>query len=188
MNPGSLPAPLDALDHPVMSKLMQALAEDRYSELQSRTPPTYTSFATTKRRNDELNRNWFVALQIARIHLGVSDLPDPLEALLLEPSERASVTPEQSAAAAKIQEWWLEGSHHVMMRFFNMGLGRVSTAAHLYALDALLWMQGTFVADSPAVDRLKSYMRAMPCLWAVFLLFSRHTALCIGPFSPSYNL
>ena len=148
MNPGSLLAPLDALDHPAMGKLMQALARDGYSELQSPAPPTYTSITTTKRHNDELHRNWFVALQVARIHLGVSDLPDPVEALLLEPSERPSVTSEQSAAAAKIQEWWLEGSHHVMMRFYNIGLSRVSTAAHLYAMDALLWMRGTLVAST----------------------------------------
>ncbi|CCC12939.1 hypothetical protein SMACR_06081 [Sordaria macrospora] len=146
MDPGLLLAPLDALDHPVMKLLMQQLAKDGYSELQRRETPTYTSVVTTNTHNDERYRNWVVARKIASIHLDVSQLPDPMEELLLEPSEWAIVTTEQYAAAAKVREWWLEGSQAVMMRLFNLGLSRLSTAAHLYALDFLLWMRGKFVA------------------------------------------
>ncbi|KAK3347813.1 hypothetical protein B0H65DRAFT_587719 [Neurospora tetraspora] len=110
MNPDAFPAPVAALDHPVMDKMMQELAAMRYPDRHTPTPPTYTSVVTTIRYNDEYHRN--------------------------------CVTPAQRAAAAKIQEWYLEGSQDVMMRFYNLGLSRVFTAAHLYALDFSLWMRG----------------------------------------------
>lgn len=146
MGPDLPLTPREALDHPVMSDLMQQLAEGGFPE--NWAPLTFTSATTTDRYHNELSRNLFVARQIARIYLGVSTLPDPRDGLILEESGLRVAAPAQRRAAAKVREWWLEGlqDRDVMIKFESLGLSRVSTAAHLYALDALLWMRGKLVA------------------------------------------
>ncbi|KAK3496312.1 hypothetical protein B0T13DRAFT_529519 [Neurospora crassa] len=119
-----------------MDNIMNELVAVGPLEGPSSTRSTYTSILTSPKYNDERHRHWFVACRIASTHFGVSQLPDPFR-----PHDGESVTIAQATAANRIHECYVEGFEDVMMRFYNLGLSRVSTAAHLYALDFSLWMR-----------------------------------------------
>ncbi|KAL0468329.1 hypothetical protein QR685DRAFT_573625 [Neurospora intermedia] len=122
-----------------MNQMMRELvATSDPLEGHASVPLTYTSVLSSEMYNDERHRHWFVACRIAETHFGLS-LPDPLQ-----PSDGASVTAAQATAADKIHECYVEGLEDTMMRFYNLGFSRVSTATHRYALDFSLWMRGTF--------------------------------------------
>ncbi|KAJ4418033.1 hypothetical protein N0V85_001607 [Neurospora sp. IMI 360204] len=129
--------------------------------------PTYTSVLSPNKYNDERHRYWFAACKIAETHFGVSQLPDPLQ-----PHDGESVTLAQATAANRIHECYIEGFKDVMMRFYNLGLSRVSTAAHLYALDFSLWMRGYALGCSDFGDKFH-YTKP-----------SAH----VGPFSTEYDI
>lgn len=149
MSASSFATPVAALNHPIMNQMMRELvATSDPLEGHASVPLTYTSVLSSEMYNDERHRHWFVACRIAETHFGLS-LPDPLQ-----PSDGASVTAAQATAADKIHECYVEGLEDTMMRFYNLGFSRVSTATHRYALDFSLWMRGTFVATPDPVQKL----------------------------------
>ncbi|CCC12938.1 hypothetical protein SMACR_06080 [Sordaria macrospora] len=58
--------------------------------------------------------------------------------VIAHPDAHSSTSPTYTS----VHECYLEVSKDVMMRFYNLGLSRVSTAAHLYALEYRLWKRG----------------------------------------------
>ena len=72
--------------------------------------------------------------------------------VIAHPDAHSSTSPTYTS----VHECYLEVSKDVMMRFYNLGLSRVSTAAHLYALEYRLWKRGKFIATPP--HRFGSYM------------------------------
>ncbi|KHE82492.1 hypothetical protein GE21DRAFT_1310306 [Neurospora crassa] len=147
----------------MMNELVAMSHPDGHSSMR----PTYTSVFTSTKYNDERHRHWFVVSRIAKTHFGVSQMPDPLQ-----PHDDESVTLAQATAANRIHECYIEGFKDVMMRFYNLGLSRVSTAAHLYALDFSLWMRGYGLGCGDFGDRFH-YTKP-----------STH----VGPFSTEYDI
>lgn len=145
---------MSALDHHVVDNMFNELVAmgpvDGHSSM-----ATYTSVLQSPKPHDELNRHWFVDFKIAVTHFGVK-LPDPLQSPVGD-----GVTLAQATAASKIHEGYLEGEgfKYVMTRFYNLGLKRVSTASHRYAMDFCLWMRGKFVT-SPHSLRGYSHTRS----------------------------
>ncbi|KAK1776650.1 hypothetical protein QBC45DRAFT_471357 [Copromyces sp. CBS 386.78] len=149
-----------------MDSMINELVAMGHPDAHSSMRPTYTSVLTSPKYMDERQRHWFVACKIAKTHFGVR-LPDPLE-----PHDGESVSLAQATAANSIHECYLEGFKDVMMRFYNLGLSRVSTAAHLYALDFSLWMRGYALGSGDFGDKFH-YTKP-----------SAH----VGPFSSEYDM
>lgn len=142
MSSCSFAAPIAALEHPVWHEMMKKLmtAGEAYKgNAAVESSGTYTSVLAQAKRNDDCHRYWFVANQVAETHLGVNLLE------FLKLCDEASATPRQTEAARDIHECYIEGQEHVMKSFYDLGITRVSTDTHRYALDFALWMRGTFL-------------------------------------------
>lgn len=154
MDSDSFPAPLSALDQQDIDDMIDKLVVTGTPDTPSSTSPTFMSVLPSPNDGDMPFRHWTVVNKIGKAVFGVT-LPDPFEA-----PDSESVNPAQTTAATKIRNCYLKVSKEVMVRFYSRGLSCVTVAAHLYALDYVVWKHGMFVASPQPTMQLKSCMHA----------------------------